>query len=294
MSEMQKTQANERANSLFCLNSVNQEDLERMFNAQYELNVKTAGGLWTRGVTGEGRRIFWHRCMIMEAAELVDSFPWKHWKDLNASGDMLNAKIEIVDIWHFLMSFIIEQLVKDAYLHSELEENFDELNESQLRSLWNSRFVKNRMKRILSELNNAMVLQQAFDGLENNFENYVDNIAYDAENFMEVCNIAAKTQSDTTDEECDRFQACISVMLSFVIMSRHFDLDLKEAYEVKNVLNEFRQLHGYKEGKYVKKWNYEGKELEDNKVAFDRISKGVSAKDLLLDLEKFYNARTES
>ena len=150
------------------------------------------------------------------------------------------------------------------------------------------------MKRILSELNNAMVLQQAFDGLENNFENYVDNIAYDAENFMEVCNIAAKTQSDTTDEECDRFQACISVMLSFVIMSRHFDLDLKEAYEVKNVLNEFRQLHGYKEGKYVKKWNYEGKELEDNKVAFDRISKGVSAKDLLLDLEKFYNARTES
>lgn len=292
---MNQTINQENKNSLFCLDKVTEEDLEKMLNAQYELNVKTAGNLWTKGITAEGRGIFWNRCMMMEAAELIDSFPWKHWKDLNAQGDVLNAKIEIVDIWHFLMSFIIEQLVKDAYLHSEIEENFDELNEKQLRSLWNSRFVKNRIQKILPELNNAMVLQQAFGGLEDRYKNYVDNIAYDAENFMEVCNVAGKMQLSVDDEEeYDGFQSCISVMLAFVIMSRHFDLDLKEAYEVKNVLNEFRQLHGYKEGKYVKKWNYEGKELEDNKVAFDRIAKGVLAKDLLQDLEQFYDARTKS
>ncbi|ANE33849.1 hypothetical protein CHL_0477 [Campylobacter hyointestinalis subsp. lawsonii CCUG 27631] len=175
--------------------------------------------------------------------------------------------------------------VKDAYLHSEFREDFNELNESQLRSLWNRRFVRNKMKEILPELNNSMVLEQAFRGLENKYENYIDNIAYDATNFMEWCNIAAK---ERFKEGLDSFQTCIPLLLSFVIMSRHFDLDLKEAYEVKNVLNEFRQLHGYKYGKYIKKWNYEGKVLEDNKVAFDRISKGVPVKDLLVDLEKFY------
>ena len=278
----------ELANSLFCLNNVTEDDLATMLNAQYALNVKTAGPLWTKGITSEGRRIFWHRCMIMEAAELIDSFPWKHWKNLDAKSDELNAKIEIVDIWHFLMSFMIEQFVADAYLHSEIEDDFKDLNEKQLESLWNSRFIKNRIKRVLSELSNSMVLQQGFGGLMNKYESRIDNIAFDVENFMEVCNIAAKVQADTTDEDCDRFQACISLLLSFVIMSRHFDLDLKEAYEVKNVLNEFRQLHGYKEGKYLKKWLYNGEELEDNKIAFDMIAKGIASKDLLDNLEKSY------
>jgi dimeric dUTPase (all-alpha-NTP-PPase superfamily) len=40
----------------------------------------------------------------MEAAEAIDSFNWKHWKDLEAKPDLENAKVELVDIWHFLMS----------------------------------------------------------------------------------------------------------------------------------------------------------------------------------------------
>jgi len=35
---------------------------------------------------------------------LINSYPWKHWKDIDAKADYENIKIEIVDIWHFVMS----------------------------------------------------------------------------------------------------------------------------------------------------------------------------------------------
>lgn len=301
MKKLIKGENMDKKTSLFCLNNVTTADLEKMLQLQYDLNSKTAGKCWTKGVTAEGRKIFWHRCMMMEAAELIDSFSWKHWKDLNAEGDELNAKIELVDIWHFLMSFLIEQLVKSAYFRSEIEIPFRELNETELLSLWQSKYLKEVVEKLLPELNNAMVLQEAFQGIEDRYERRVDNIADDAENFMELCNTAAKAQIDNKDEEDERFHNCISLLLSFVIMSRHFNLNIKDAYEVKNVLNEFRQLHGYKNGVYIKMWRYDpsapegseppfGLRVEDNKIAFDRIAKGVKIEHLLEDLERIYSA----
>lgn len=75
--------------------------LEEMFRLQDKLNVKTCGANWKSGTTDEGRAINWERYIVMEAAELLDSFPYKHWKDIN-------AKVEIVDIYHFIMSFMLE------------------------------------------------------------------------------------------------------------------------------------------------------------------------------------------
>lgn len=37
----------------------------------------------------------------------MESFNWKHWKDISGSHDEDNIKIEIVDIWHFVMSYLI-------------------------------------------------------------------------------------------------------------------------------------------------------------------------------------------
>jgi hypothetical protein len=39
----------------------------------------------------------------MEAAEAIDSFNWKHWKNIESEPDLDNAKVELVDIWHFIM-----------------------------------------------------------------------------------------------------------------------------------------------------------------------------------------------
>lgn len=78
--------------------------IKQMFELQQQLNDATNGTIWTEGATREGRQISWLRCIYMEAAEAIDSFNWKHWKDIDAKPDLDNAKVELVDIWHFLMS----------------------------------------------------------------------------------------------------------------------------------------------------------------------------------------------
>lgn len=50
----------------------------------------------------------WGLAITMESAELIDSYPWKWWKNINASPDLQNAKVEIVDILHFALSGSIQ------------------------------------------------------------------------------------------------------------------------------------------------------------------------------------------
>ena len=78
--------------------------IKEMFALQKALNDATNGEIWTEGATKEKRIISWHRCIYMEAAEAIDSFNWKHWKDIEAVHEWDNARVELVDIWHFIMS----------------------------------------------------------------------------------------------------------------------------------------------------------------------------------------------
>lgn len=92
------------------------EKFKEMIDLQNRLNINTNGENWVNGVTKEGRDINWYRCIYMEAAEAIDSLNWKHWKDLNAPEDIENLKIEIVDIWHFILSqSIVNFGVEEAY-----------------------------------------------------------------------------------------------------------------------------------------------------------------------------------
>jgi len=83
--------------------------LEEMFLLQKELNDSTNGKNWELGINKFGKDINWLRCIHMEVAELIDSTPWKHWKSINAEPDMNNLHVELVDIWHFLMSYILQE-----------------------------------------------------------------------------------------------------------------------------------------------------------------------------------------
>jgi len=76
----------------------------QMLKLQQQLNDATNGTHWEEGVTKNGKKIDWRRCIYLESAELVESYPWKHWKNIDASADYENIKIELVDIWHFVMS----------------------------------------------------------------------------------------------------------------------------------------------------------------------------------------------
>ncbi|HIC78151.1 MAG TPA: dUTPase [Sulfurovum sp.] len=76
----------------------------QMLELQQQLNDATNGENWEEGITKNGKKIDWRRCIYLEAAELIESYPWKHWKNIDAKPDYENIKIELVDIWHFVMS----------------------------------------------------------------------------------------------------------------------------------------------------------------------------------------------
>ncbi|VAY87338.1 Dimeric dUTPase [hydrothermal vent metagenome] len=83
--------------------------LEEMFLLQKQLNYDTNGANWELGVNKFDKEINWLRCIHMEVSELIESTPWKHWKNIDAKPNMKNIHIELVDIWHFLMSYILQE-----------------------------------------------------------------------------------------------------------------------------------------------------------------------------------------
>jgi dUTP pyrophosphatase len=46
----------------------------------------------------------WGLAVTMESCELIDSFPWKWWKNIGARPDEKNIRVELVDILHFSLS----------------------------------------------------------------------------------------------------------------------------------------------------------------------------------------------
>ena len=64
----------------------------------------------------------------MEVAEAIDSFNWKHWKNINDEPDWDNIRVELVDIWHFVMSESIrinDQSYANKHLDMKAKGDFD-------------------------------------------------------------------------------------------------------------------------------------------------------------------------
>ncbi|MBN2815279.1 MAG: dUTP diphosphatase [Campylobacterales bacterium] len=194
-----------------------------MLQLQNQLNDATNGEDWTKGFTKNARKINWKRCIYMECAEMIDSFSWKHWKSLEQEADWDNLQIEVVDVWHFIMSLAIENYaqnmrggVEDLALNIANSKAFETLNEAQ------------------AEYDTQ------------------DNIIEKVENIMRL---ALDSTNTALEELIDEF-------FDLVVMS---GLELQSLYRLyvgKNILNQFRQDNGYKEGTYIKVWDGE----EDNVV----------------------------
>ncbi|WP_019556458.1 dUTP diphosphatase [Thiomicrorhabdus arctica] len=219
--------------------------IHEMLHMQSALNKMTNGAEWRSGLTQLGKVIDWKRCIYMEAAELIDSYPWKHWKNITATTDMENVRIELVDIWHFLLSLTLEtlEISKAAIL---LDEAF--ISNSEQVSI-----VHCDMPIIKQVLVHETLMRIALESGEVS-EGYLTRLA---KSFVNACQVAE---------------------LSFEQMY--------QIYMAKNVLNKFRQDHGYKEGTYIKEWN--GK--EDNIVMFEIIATmtDFSGDQLYLSLKENY------
>lgn len=153
---------------------------------------------------------------------MVDSFAWKHWKSIAADPDYENLQIEVVDVWHFVMSLALET------------------------------FAKNRMGDITA------LAEQIAD-----MDNYV--LLYDeVEDFESEQLILIQVESVMRDA-LEINLSLTKLLFDFFELVRMSRLDIHILYRLyvgKNILNQFRQDNGYKEGSYIKIWNGE----EDNLV----------------------------
>ena len=225
------------------------EYLKEMFTLQQKLNDETNGIGWENGYTKNNRMINWKRCIYMESAELIDSFSWKHWKSIDKATDWDNATIEIVDIWHFIMSLLLEDYKVNG------KGDLDKL--------------------ILDVLD--------IHGFESFTKEPVTNQSAD---IMELINDIETIIHETTGFELDMFD---ELLKTYFALSRKCGVNLKVLYKfyvAKNVLNQFRQDHGYKEGTYKKVWN--GK--EDNVVMLEFLEgeEAPTIHDLYTKLENAY------
>ena len=80
------------------------DQLRELFRMQKALNERI--GVHTEGMTDDDK-IKWvlnyNRAMTQELAELTDSVPWKWWAKYQKF-DQQNARVEVVDLFHFLIS----------------------------------------------------------------------------------------------------------------------------------------------------------------------------------------------
>jgi dimeric dUTPase (all-alpha-NTP-PPase superfamily) len=80
------------------------DKLEEIFRLQEQLNKRI--GVDTASMTDEQRQqwvLNYCRAMTQEIAELTDSVPWKWWAKYQQF-DEQNARVEVVDLFHFLIS----------------------------------------------------------------------------------------------------------------------------------------------------------------------------------------------
>ncbi len=223
-------------------------EILQMLNLQQKLNDATNGEGWENGITKNGKLIDWKRCAYLECAELIESYPWKHWKNIDANPDFENIKIEAVDIWHFIMS----QALAD-YKTKELG--------------------------TVEELADNIINLPNFDAFRE------PTVTTEKDNYEQI----------ETVEEMMRTLLCggstEKLVMQFIDVAMQSGLNLDSLYKLyigKNILNQFRQDHGYKEGSYIKTWNGE----EDN-VTMQRIldeTPQISPEELYQKLEEAYPA----
>ena len=218
----------------------------QMLELQQQLNDATNGLGWEDGMTKNGKPIDWKRCTYLECAELIESYPWKHWKNIDARPDYANIKIEAVDIWHFIMSQGLED-----YKRGDLGS------------------IETLAKNI-----NDLANYSDFSGeLKEHFKDYYEQIA--------VVEVLMKTLfcEGTTEK----------LMAAFIDVAMQSGLNLDTLYTLyvgKNILNQFRQDHGYKEGTYIKIWNGEEDNVTMQKVLEE--NENVTPNELYTALEAAY------
>jgi dimeric dUTPase (all-alpha-NTP-PPase superfamily) len=256
----------------------NKQQIAEMVKLQYTLNSNTAGEYWFMGVTNLGKIIDWGACLAAETTELLESFPWKHWKDVDAEVDRDNVAIELVDILHFINSSVIEMTAIDLLTKKHIEAGIKlPISKSELS---------------LVDTNNVQMISQ---------DEIIDLTINIMNNMISLLDISKLDTS--SDKEIDYIKPMlhsgndiVRYLKYYITYLKYLEekglLDLENIYGLylgKNALNKVRQDNGYKEGVYKKIWS-DGN--EDNVHLYNHIMNSPSTThtfdSLYSDLSEMY------
>lgn len=99
-----------------------EDKMQHMLQMQTDLNSKIDSDWKTKNND-------WNLAVMVEAVEAIDHLNWKWWSEKNANMSQLH--LELVDVWHFLLSRAIEKqessILFNTARYVELEYNQDTL-----------------------------------------------------------------------------------------------------------------------------------------------------------------------
>lgn len=150
----------------------------------------------------------WHRAIQVEGVEAIEHHGWKWWKKQDC--DMAQLRMELVDIWHFILSAAIQS--KHGNIPLAKNEMVAELNLKQKSVQFDNQYFQIAQLSLLDKLDLLVGL-------------------------------AAAKRTNLALFEC----LLADCGMDWVELFKH--------YVGKNILNVFRQDHGYKLGTYIKTWD---------------------------------------
>jgi len=224
------------------------EKILEMLNLQERLNSKINEN-WRKERTKED----FVRAIWIECAELVDSLPWKWWK--KQEPNMNNVQIEVVDIWHFILSYIL-------------------LDCSDIAKALESDYIKYFEK-----------------GLNENFEHlkingsYINHYLGETDKYKKIIFLTERVAEGFLKDSPEE-----GIFFFGLLVKNTLSLDkLYLLYIGKNILNHIRQETGYKDGSYKKVING----MEDNEYLFNIVEKVKSKEELETEIRKIFKTLQE-
>lgn len=172
----------------------------------------------------------WGRAVRAEIGEAIDSYNWEWWKKKKGTPDSVNAEIELVDTFHFLISYCTVNAKDD----------------NQTNTIATTIFT-------LAMARQQQMLKVAqTEGVKK----------FDQELFIKAGEELIKFSLVNPEQYQILFLKFFDMW--FMLNPNNGIETLLKLYRAKNILNAFRQSHGYKTGSYIKIWGEE----EDNMVCW--------------------------
>ena len=253
----------------------NAEHMAQMIAIQNKTQDDLLGQDWKFQYGAKAKELDFVTAMSVEAGEFAEHMAFKWWK--NGSVDLQQAKMELVDIMHFMISHFITLAFSssvDELAHAQKTcvsdpdclNNFSKQQLAYIESLALAEVqsVFNIAAKECFLHNHDQIGIEAFNSLDSVKERtrVVNTHLRRAISQIEIYNMNDKRQSDSDYKMTDAMQESAKIFFSVMAILGMTFQEMYLLYVGKNTLNKFRWDNGYKEGTYVKVWR--GK--EDNEV----------------------------